>query len=76
MEIRYVLHFDNQSENEIAINTPALTALFFLQFDTILLTFVFSVLSQVSILLAIELIWNLCEVLFIDAAPGQSDLCD
>lgn len=25
---------------------------------------------QVSILLAIELIWNLCEVLFIDAAPG------
>lgn len=28
--------------------------------------------SQVSILLAIELIWNLCEVLFIDAAPGKS----
>lgn len=26
--------------------------------------------SQVSILLAIELIWNLCEVLFIDAASG------
>uniref|UniRef100_A0A3Q1HWY4 Nuclear pore complex protein Nup85 n=1 Tax=Acanthochromis polyacanthus TaxID=80966 RepID=A0A3Q1HWY4_9TELE len=31
-----------------------------------------SVLSQVSILLAIELIWNLCEVLFIDAAPAGS----
>ncbi|CAL8284593.1 unnamed protein product [Boreogadus saida] len=28
--------------------------------------------NQVSILLAIELIWNLCEVLFIDAAPGGS----
>lgn len=28
--------------------------------------------SQVSILLAIELIWNLCEVLFIDSAPGKS----
>lgn len=28
--------------------------------------------SQVSILLAIELIWNLCEVLFIDAAPGKN----
>uniref|UniRef100_A0A3B5APM8 Nuclear pore complex protein Nup85 n=1 Tax=Stegastes partitus TaxID=144197 RepID=A0A3B5APM8_9TELE len=28
--------------------------------------------SQVSILLAIELIWNLCEVLFIDAAPAGS----
>uniref|UniRef100_A0A8C1QTN5 Nuclear pore complex protein Nup85 n=1 Tax=Cyprinus carpio TaxID=7962 RepID=A0A8C1QTN5_CYPCA len=27
--------------------------------------------DQVSILLAIELIWNLCEVLFIDAAPGD-----
>ena len=27
---------------------------------------------QVSILLATELIWNLCEVLFIDAAPGES----
>uniref|UniRef100_A0AAR2M545 Nuclear pore complex protein Nup85 n=1 Tax=Pygocentrus nattereri TaxID=42514 RepID=A0AAR2M545_PYGNA len=27
-------------------------------------------LQQVSILLAIELIWNLCEVLFIDAAPA------
>lgn len=27
-------------------------------------------LLKVSILLAIELIWNLCEVLFIDAAPG------
>ncbi|XP_075942207.1 nuclear pore complex protein Nup85 isoform X2 [Anarhichas minor] len=27
--------------------------------------------NQVSILLAIELIWNLCEVLFIDAAPGS-----
>uniref|UniRef100_A0AAR2JJ12 Nuclear pore complex protein Nup85 n=1 Tax=Pygocentrus nattereri TaxID=42514 RepID=A0AAR2JJ12_PYGNA len=26
--------------------------------------------NQVSILLAIELIWNLCEVLFIDAAPA------
>ncbi|XP_073721294.1 nuclear pore complex protein Nup85 [Misgurnus anguillicaudatus] len=26
--------------------------------------------DQVSILLAIELIWNLCEVLFIDAAPA------
>ncbi|KAJ3600754.1 hypothetical protein NHX12_031729 [Muraenolepis orangiensis] len=26
--------------------------------------------NQVSILLAIELIWNLCEVLFIDNAPG------
>lgn len=25
-----------------------------------------------SILLAIELIWNLCEVLFIDSAPGKS----
>uniref|UniRef100_A0A3Q2Q8P3 Nuclear pore complex protein Nup85 n=1 Tax=Fundulus heteroclitus TaxID=8078 RepID=A0A3Q2Q8P3_FUNHE len=32
----------------------------------------FAVLSQVSILLAIELIWNLCEVLFIDAAPAGS----
>lgn len=32
-------------------------------------------LCQVSILLAIELIWNLCEVLFIDAAPG-TDVCD
>uniref|UniRef100_H2M1F7 Nuclear pore complex protein Nup85 n=1 Tax=Oryzias latipes TaxID=8090 RepID=H2M1F7_ORYLA len=31
-----------------------------------------SVLLQVSILLAIELIWNLCEVLFIDAAPAGS----
>uniref|UniRef100_A0AAQ6A6Q0 Nuclear pore complex protein Nup85 n=1 Tax=Amphiprion ocellaris TaxID=80972 RepID=A0AAQ6A6Q0_AMPOC len=29
-------------------------------------------LFQVSILLAIELIWNLCEVLFIDAAPAGS----
>uniref|UniRef100_A0A8C4DIL7 Nuclear pore complex protein Nup85 n=1 Tax=Dicentrarchus labrax TaxID=13489 RepID=A0A8C4DIL7_DICLA len=29
-------------------------------------------LQQVSILLAIELIWNLCEVLFIDAAPAGS----
>ncbi|XP_016105862.1 nuclear pore complex protein Nup85-like [Sinocyclocheilus grahami] len=28
--------------------------------------------DQVSILLAIELIWNLCEVLFIDAAPAGS----
>ncbi|GLD66749.1 nuclear pore complex protein Nup85 isoform X2 [Lates japonicus] len=28
--------------------------------------------NQVSILLAIELIWNLCEVLFIDAAPAGS----
>uniref|UniRef100_A0A3P8XQU6 Nuclear pore complex protein Nup85 n=1 Tax=Esox lucius TaxID=8010 RepID=A0A3P8XQU6_ESOLU len=27
---------------------------------------------QVSILLAVELIWNLCEVLFIDAAPAGS----
>lgn len=27
--------------------------------------------SQVSILLAVELIWNLCEVLFIEAAPGK-----
>uniref|UniRef100_W5N743 Nuclear pore complex protein Nup85 n=1 Tax=Lepisosteus oculatus TaxID=7918 RepID=W5N743_LEPOC len=26
--------------------------------------------NQVSILLAVELIWNLCEVLFIDAAPA------
>lgn len=30
--------------------------------------------NQVSILLAIELIWNLCEVLFIDAAPAGSVL--
>lgn len=38
-------------------------------FDTVLTpTSVFE--PQVSILLAIELIWNLCEVLFIDAAPG------
>uniref|UniRef100_A0A3P9C5U0 Nuclear pore complex protein Nup85 n=1 Tax=Maylandia zebra TaxID=106582 RepID=A0A3P9C5U0_9CICH len=29
-----------------------------------------NMLLLVSILLAIELIWNLCEVLFIDAAPG------
>uniref|UniRef100_A0AAX7TWV6 Nuclear pore complex protein Nup85 n=1 Tax=Astatotilapia calliptera TaxID=8154 RepID=A0AAX7TWV6_ASTCA len=29
-------------------------------------------LLKVSILLAIELIWNLCEVLFIDAAPAGS----
>lgn len=28
--------------------------------------------NQVSILLAIELIWNLCEVLFIEAAPAGS----
>ncbi|CAL1588448.1 unnamed protein product [Knipowitschia caucasica] len=28
--------------------------------------------DQLSILLAIELIWNLCEVLFIDAAPAGS----
>ncbi|XP_029914044.1 nuclear pore complex protein Nup85 [Myripristis murdjan] len=28
--------------------------------------------NQVSILLAIELIWNLCEVLFIDAVPAGS----
>ncbi|XP_077058242.1 nuclear pore complex protein Nup85 [Siphateles boraxobius] len=28
--------------------------------------------DQVSILLAIELIWNLCEVLFIDASPAGS----
>uniref|UniRef100_A0A1A7WRF3 Nuclear pore complex protein Nup85 n=1 Tax=Iconisemion striatum TaxID=60296 RepID=A0A1A7WRF3_9TELE len=28
--------------------------------------------NQVSILLAVELIWNLCEVLFIDAAPAGS----
>ncbi|XP_053494883.1 nuclear pore complex protein Nup85 [Ictalurus furcatus] len=28
--------------------------------------------NQVSILLAIELIWNLCEVLFIDASPAGS----
>jgi len=28
--------------------------------------------NQVSILLAIELIWNLCEVLFIDATPAGS----
>ncbi|MGH0153651.1 UNVERIFIED_CONTAM: hypothetical protein FKN15_025440 [Acipenser sinensis] len=28
--------------------------------------------SQVSILLAVELIWNLCEVLFIEAAPAGS----
>lgn len=28
--------------------------------------------NQVSILLAIELIWNLCEVLYIDAAPAGS----
>ncbi|XP_075880285.1 nuclear pore complex protein Nup85 [Nelusetta ayraudi] len=28
--------------------------------------------NQVSILLAIELIWNLCEVLFIDSAPAGS----
>uniref|UniRef100_A0A672GZB3 Nuclear pore complex protein Nup85 n=1 Tax=Salarias fasciatus TaxID=181472 RepID=A0A672GZB3_SALFA len=35
-------------------------------------TSIFPVLSQVSILLAIELIWNLCEVLFIDAAPAGS----
>lgn len=28
--------------------------------------------EQVSILLAIEMIWNLCEVLFIDAAPAGS----
>lgn len=28
--------------------------------------------NQLSILLAIELIWNLCEVLFIDAAPAGS----
>ena len=36
----------------------------------IFLTSVCFALTQVSILLAIELIWNLCEVLFIDAAPG------
>uniref|UniRef100_A0A8D3DDL4 Nuclear pore complex protein Nup85 n=1 Tax=Scophthalmus maximus TaxID=52904 RepID=A0A8D3DDL4_SCOMX len=37
-------------------------------FRSIILMFCFSV----SILLAIELIWNLCEVLFIDAAPAGS----
>uniref|UniRef100_A0A669DM22 Nuclear pore complex protein Nup85 n=1 Tax=Oreochromis niloticus TaxID=8128 RepID=A0A669DM22_ORENI len=34
--------------------------------------FKFLFYSLVSILLAIELIWNLCEVLFIDAAPAGS----
>uniref|UniRef100_A0A3Q3GYW7 Nuclear pore complex protein Nup85 n=1 Tax=Labrus bergylta TaxID=56723 RepID=A0A3Q3GYW7_9LABR len=36
------------------------------------LTFFSVLMRQVSILLAIELIWNLCEVLFIDAAPAGS----
>uniref|UniRef100_A0A4W4DRN3 Nuclear pore complex protein Nup85 n=1 Tax=Electrophorus electricus TaxID=8005 RepID=A0A4W4DRN3_ELEEL len=35
-----------------------------------LVLFVLRLHSQVSILLATELIWNLCEVLFIDAAPA------
>lgn len=26
---------------------------------------------QVSILSAMELIWNLCEILFVEAAPGE-----
>uniref|UniRef100_A0A8D2LBV9 Nuclear pore complex protein Nup85 n=1 Tax=Varanus komodoensis TaxID=61221 RepID=A0A8D2LBV9_VARKO len=31
--------------------------------------------SQVSILSAMELIWNLCEIMFIEAAPAGSLLC-
>uniref|UniRef100_A0A669F0K1 Nuclear pore complex protein Nup85 n=1 Tax=Oreochromis niloticus TaxID=8128 RepID=A0A669F0K1_ORENI len=41
-------------------------------FSGIILTLICFVLLKVSILLAIELIWNLCEVLFIDAAPAGS----
>lgn len=55
-----------------AINVNCRWELLFLGhfFDYFLLTSVTILNSQVSILLAIELIWNLCEVLFIDAAPG------